>query len=205
MDSMPNHQRSWVETFAEHGITIDPTLPCLREGEKALETCKWICARYQVSWSESKCADFVEEKRIRFRSFSGTGLFPQIEIILASCEQQEIPMAMVTGSTVVNARKVLTDSLWSRFTACVTAEDVQNGKPHPEPYLRAASAMGVDPKDCLVIENAPFGIRSARAAGCFVLALTTTLSPDHLSEADRVIESHEEILEFISEDRPWTT
>ena len=56
----------------------------------------------------------------------------------------------------------------------VTASDVAQGKPHPDPFLLAASRLGVDPADCLVVEDAPGGLEAARAAGCATLAVTTT-------------------------------
>ncbi len=75
----------------------------------------------------------------------------------------------------------------------VTADDVVNGKPHPEPYLKGAELLGVDPKACLVIEDAPAGIRAAHAAGMKVLALTSTYQASALSEADSVIAKLEQI------------
>ncbi|KAF9462297.1 phosphatase [Collybia nuda] len=57
---------------------------------------------------------------------------------------------------------------------CVMAEDVQNGKPHPEPYFTGASRCGVNPEKCIVIEDSPNGIRSGKAAGCKTLAVLTS-------------------------------
>src|SRR6267154_5162917 len=56
----------------------------------------------------------------------------------------------------------------------VTADDVANGKPHPEPYLKGAELLGMKPGDCLVVEDAPAGIRSAHAGGMKVIALSST-------------------------------
>jgi mannitol-1-/sugar-/sorbitol-6-phosphatase len=69
----------------------------------------------------------------------------------------------------------------------VTSDDVINGKPHPEPYLRGAEWMGVSPAECLVIEDAPAGIESARAGGMRVLGITSTYAVTALEHADQVI------------------
>lgn len=69
----------------------------------------------------------------------------------------------------------------------VTSDDVINGKPHPEPYLRGAEWMGVSPAECLVIEDAPAGIESARAGGMSVLGITSTYAVTALEHADQVI------------------
>lgn len=70
----------------------------------------------------------------------------------------------------------------------VTADDVANGKPHPEPYLKAAGLLGVKPEECLVIEDAPAGIRAAHAGGMKVIGLSSTYEASKLSEADAVVE-----------------
>jgi sugar-phosphatase len=69
----------------------------------------------------------------------------------------------------------------------VTADDVANGKPHPEPYLKGAELLGVKPADCLVIEDAPAGIQSAQAGGMKVVGITSTYGADALAQADGVI------------------
>jgi len=69
----------------------------------------------------------------------------------------------------------------------VTADDVANGKPHPEPYLKGAELLGMKPGDCLVVEDAPAGIRSAHASGMKVIALSSTYPAEKLGKADAVI------------------
>jgi sugar-phosphatase len=68
----------------------------------------------------------------------------------------------------------------------VTADDVQRGKPAPDPYLLAAERLGVAPADCLVIEDAPAGVEAAKAAGAKVVAVTTTHQADDLGQADAI-------------------
>jgi mannitol-1-/sugar-/sorbitol-6-phosphatase len=69
----------------------------------------------------------------------------------------------------------------------VTSDDVTNGKPHPEPYLLGAQRMGFRPEECLVIEDAPAGIQSARAAGMRVIGMASTYTPERLVDADLVV------------------
>jgi sugar-phosphatase len=68
----------------------------------------------------------------------------------------------------------------------VTADQVTHGKPAPDPYLLAAARLGVDPEDCLVLEDAPSGIAAGRAAGMTVWAVTTTHDAAELGHAHRV-------------------
>jgi sugar-phosphatase len=69
----------------------------------------------------------------------------------------------------------------------VTADDVSRGKPDPEPYLKGAARLGFAPAECLVIEDAPAGIQSARAGGMKVVGITSTYKADALVHADAVI------------------
>ena len=71
--------------------------------------------------------------------------------------------------------------------AMVTSDDVTHGKPHPEPYLKGANRLGFAPRECLVIEDAPAGIESARAGGMKVLGLSSTYAAEFLRHADAVI------------------
>jgi sugar-phosphatase len=65
----------------------------------------------------------------------------------------------------------------------ITSSDITNGKPHPEPYLKAANLLGFDAANCVVLEDAPAGIRSGRAAGARVIAFKTTASDPALLAA----------------------
>jgi len=69
----------------------------------------------------------------------------------------------------------------------VTADDVSNGKPDPEPYRKGAELLKVSPGDCVVFEDAPAGIRSAQAAGMKVISLPSTYPAEELHEADIIV------------------
>jgi mannitol-1-/sugar-/sorbitol-6-phosphatase len=71
----------------------------------------------------------------------------------------------------------------------VTSDDVTHGKPHPEPYLKGAERLGFAPTDCLVIEDAPAGIQSARTGGMKVIGLASTYKPEKLRDADAVAQN----------------
>ena len=72
--------------------------------------------------------------------------------------------------------------------AFISAEEVSQGKPHPEGYLKAAAWLQTPAPDCLVIEDAPAGIQAAHAAGIRVIGLTTTFPSTQLQEADCIVE-----------------
>ncbi len=75
----------------------------------------------------------------------------------------------------------------------VAADEVINGKPHPEPYLKGANALGYSANQCVVFEDAPSGIESATQAGAKVIAVACTFGPEKLSRADAIIRSLAEV------------
>ena len=75
----------------------------------------------------------------------------------------------------------------------VTSDDVVNGKPDPEPYLKGAMGLGFPPAECLVLEDAPAGIQSGRAGGMKVIGMASTYKPEKLAAADAVVRGFEQI------------
>ncbi|MFJ4039456.1 HAD-IA family hydrolase [Microbacterium sp. NPDC090007] len=95
--------------------------------------------------------------------------------------------AIVTSGSVPIASARLAAAGYDRPAVFVTVDDVERGKPDPEPFLLAAARLGAAPRRCLVVEDAPAGIAAARAAGCAVLALTGTTADEELA-ADLVVD-----------------
>ena len=102
--------------------------------------------------------------------------------LLADLRAAEVPCALVTMSYQRFVAPILAALPPDSFAVVVTGDSVDQGKPHPEPYLTAAAALGVLAKDCLAIEDSETGARSAEAAGCTVLCV-----PNHVAigEGDR--------------------
>lgn len=95
--------------------------------------------------------------------------------------------AVVTSAGGELARRRLEWACLPSPRCLISAEQVQEGKPSPEGYLRAAAELDVDASACVVIEDSPAGIEAARAAGMSVVALTTTHDADELPSVDMVL------------------
>ena len=96
---------------------------------------------------------------------------PGAKQLLEALNQAGVPCALVTMSWKAVADEVLRRLPPDSFQAVITGDIVLNGKPHPEPYRRAASELAVDPLSCVAIEDSPPGVASAEAAGCVVVAV----------------------------------
>ena len=91
--------------------------------------------------------------------------------LLASLRDAGVPCALVTMSYERFVAPILRHLSAETFRVIVTGDQVERGKPHPEPYLTAAASLGLDPQDCVAIEDSNTGAKSAEAAGCAVLVV----------------------------------
>ena len=106
------------------------------------------------------------------------------------------PLAVASGALRHEIELILEHGrIREHFQAIVSAEDVSRSKPYPDPFLKAHSLLnandtgGIEPHNCLVIEDSIAGIRAARHAGMRCVAVTTSYDREQLSEADRIVDS----------------
>jgi len=90
---------------------------------------------------------------------------PGAKDLLLLLRKNKVKTALVTMSMHRMAKEVVDSIGFDAFDVIVAGDDVIHGKPHPEPYLKAAELLGVDPKDCVAFEDSISGLRSAEAAG----------------------------------------
>lgn len=109
---------------------------------------------------------------------NGVPLMPGALTVLEHLAAQKVPLALATSSTRKTALKHLTTTgLISRFKAIVTRCDVEQGKPHPEPYNQAAALLGVSPARCVAVEDTEVGARAAIAAGTQTVMIPSMRAP----------------------------
>ena len=180
VDSIGSVERSWVRFSQEYGI--DPALLLGYHGVPARGVLEALLP------DVDQVVAFARIESIEVDDVEGVVALPGAEVALDTLGAQGIPTAIVTSaSRPLFSARVRASGLRAP-DAVVTADDVEQGKPAPDPYLAAAEALGVDPVDCLVVEDAPSGIRSGRAAGCATLAVGSTTPPEELAAvADAVV------------------
>lgn len=108
-------------------------------------------------------------------------------------------------AVATSGRKISQENVFNKFglhdffDAVITGDQVENGKPHPEPYLKTSELLGFEPHECLVIEDSDNGIKSAKAAGCYAVGITTTFNAQRLREAgaDKIIANLQEFSEIM--------
>jgi len=197
VDSMPYHYDSWLQIFQSLGIYVDKTEIYQREGERGLVTLSEILGANGKDLSFADRERLLREKEILFKKMASPRLFPGIEVLIGDLKREGYALGLVTGTSREEIDSVLPARLIETFDVIVTGDSVERGKPSPEPYLKALAGLRIKPFDAVVIENAPYGIRSAKSAGIYCIAITTSLPKAYLKEADLVCDSLEEVKSLI--------
>jgi len=145
---------------------------------------EWLCLKDpKIKVTEN---EFVAYKREYFSKFaeSKIKLVPNVLVFVNFLKEQGIRTALVTATS-----RVAFDFFYKKFDLSkyfevfITGNDVKNLKPDPEAYLKAVNLLGLEPKNCVVIEDSPIGVQSGKSAGCFVVGRESTVSKNVLLRA----------------------
>lgn len=176
IDSTPAVLRAWATWAAEHGLT-----PADLAGQHGVPSAGVVRAVLpEPRWQ----AAIERINELEIADVEGIVVLPGAAEALASLHDAK--NAIATSCTRPLAEARIRAAQLVPPSIIVTVDDVARGKPHPDPFLEAASRLGVDPTRCLVVEDAPKGLQAARAAGCQTLAVITTTPRDEL-DADGVV------------------
>jgi mannitol-1-/sugar-/sorbitol-6-phosphatase len=180
VDSTRSVERQWRVWAAEHGLDVNSLL-AVTHGLRTSETIARVAPHLNVQ-SE---VDRIEAREAA--DTEGVEVMPGARELVASIPANR--WAVVTSGTRLLATARLNLARIPIPGVLVTAEDVVNGKPDPEPYRRGAERLALSPSECIVIEDAPAGITSGRAAGARVIALAGTYPAAELRSANAILQS----------------
>ncbi len=171
--------------FAEHGVKVQPSdaLPFVGTGENSYISGIGITNGFEVEIERDKARTYQIYGEIthgKLKSLPGT------ESFIRKCKEKGLKLAVASSADRVkieiNLREIGLPI--NTFDAIVSGEDVERKKPFPDIYILAAQKIGLNPDECLVVEDAVSGVKAAKSAGCKCLALTTSFTADKLVEAD---------------------
>jgi len=184
IDSMPYHFLAWYEALRAYGVRVSCFDVYTKEGENWEKTLKDLLVRAGIRPKKSLLKEIFLKRQKIFKSYFKRFIFKGADNFLVCLKDRGYILGLVTGSPLQEVHKILPLKILSLFDSVVAGNQVKRGKPHPEPYIKCAKSLGLRPAQCVVIENAPFGIESAQKAGMFCIALTTSLPREYLKKAD---------------------
>lgn len=193
LDSMQQHAGLWQELLAGIGFEVPKRYILENEGslgpealllylqEQGLPTGEALNSLESMDQLLSRQASlYIKRHAKQVRPFPGAAP------LLQALGRAGVPCALVTSSRRKVVQECLGNGLLTGFKALITADDVSRHKPDPEPYQKAAAALGKEPGRCLAVENAPAGIASALSAGATCYAVCSTLPADALNQAHQI-------------------
>ncbi len=193
VDSMPYHFISWFETMRKYNIRVTPFEIYGKEGEKSELCVEYFFKKAKRKITKEKIKKITRERAEKFNEYFKPYIFAGVEEIIRGLKKQGYKTAVVTGSAKADAVKILPAKIYNLFDAIISSDIVKKGKPHPEPYLTASALLNVSPSQCMVVENAPYGVKSAKSAKMYCVAVTTSLPEQYLKQADKICTDIKEV------------
>ena len=202
-NSMPYHAESWAYAMTKHGLPYTPEECYRNEGRTSTGV---IQEYFQRIYGKEATPELIEaiytDKTEHFNEMTGgfPGTIPGVSDVLHFLYDHGVQCWVVTGSGQHNLIDALNETFDHVFTGIISSFDVQYGKPNPEPYLKAWTRSGFKKEECMVVENAPLGVRAAKAAELFACAVNTGPLPDSdlaAEGADRIFPDMYALLEWL--------
>jgi beta-phosphoglucomutase len=196
VDNMRFHAKAWKQMLAENNVRMDAHDFLVKTAGK---TNREIVPTVFGAISDERIAELGERKETLYREFFQAhrkAVDGAIEFLEAA-RNLGVKMAVATAAPIGNVEFIL-DGLELRrfFQAVVTAADVSKGKPDPEIFLKSAEKLDVEPKNCIVFEDAIGGFEAAHRAGMKSIGIATVNSIDEILKLDSVIEAHKDFTEL---------
>jgi len=194
IDSAAHHEKSWDRLAGLEKLHLPPGH--FKRGF-GMKNEKIIPDLLQWTQDAAEIQRLSLRKEVLYREIlteSGLSPLPGVKTWLERLRDARIPCAIGSSTHLLNIQTSLgLIYLESYFSAIVSAEDVEHGKPHPDVFLKAAKKLGVPPARCVVFEDAQAGIQAARAAGMKVIGVATTHPASSLRDVDRTVERLDEL------------
>jgi beta-phosphoglucomutase len=195
IDSMHLHSDSWYTVFEEVGIRIDSKDIYLLEGNTDNGIIKNIFEKYGKKLKPQYIEYLAKKKNEVFK-------FDQVEPFKGTFEclkdlKLHLKLAAVSGSSRSIVEKAINKFFPDCFDVIITGDETERGKPDPYPYLKALEKLNFTKKECIVVENAPLGIKSANSAGIYCVAVASTLTSEYLQYANFVFEDHAALFDYL--------
>lgn len=195
--TMEDNYKAWANSLAPYGIQIAREEYFLMEGSPPKKVAETFLKINNLGLESVNDIVRLKEKHyLENRSFS---LYDGAQELIESLKVKGLDLGLVTGASRQRLMGTGINAFLSQFDVLITGDQVSNGKPSPEPYLLCSQKLSATPSECLVVENAPMGIESAKKAGMFCVAICSTLGRQHLGLADEILNTISELSSLLNQ------
>jgi len=197
IDSMSAHFKAWTEILSPyHKLTTKEFEGYAGRGIGDIFS--ELQEKYSIPYSVDQW------RKMKHKIYLGLqdeiNLFPNVLETLDDIKTRGLKMAVGTSETMRITENILIRlEIRKYFKAIVGSDQVKKAKPDPEIFLKSAEALGVEPENAVVIEDAPSGVEAAKRAKMKCIAITNTVEKEELSKADFIINDIKQILDITKE------
>jgi HAD superfamily hydrolase (TIGR01509 family) len=193
VNSLPFHKQAWQETFAKRGKDFTDGDFKWANGRRNEEIIPHFLA---MKMSLAEVNVIADEKEATFRHLVKDSIkaLPGVIELIKSLAKAKYELAVVSSTPKENIELITkTLGINKYFSLLINGDDVKEGKPSPQCFLLGAEKLGIEAKNCVVMEDAVVGVNAAKRAGMYCIAVSNTCSREDIAEADIVVDSLAEI------------
>lgn len=191
--TMEDHFTAWKAALDSFGISLKEEEYYPLEGMAVNEIAKRYC--YDNNLNESCALQILQKKEEYYSQNHFFEFYPGVEELIKLLHSKGIKLGIVSGGLQQRIIKSVPPDFLNMFKTIITSDKTKRGKPFPDPYLKGLQELQLKPEECLVVENAPLGIKAAKNAGVYCIAIASTVSKKKLVEADEVVDCFEELFQ----------
>lgn len=188
VDTMTLHFAAWKKSIKQlYGINIKKEDFYRLEGIKLKKIAPTILKEYNFDTSTINYKQLITLKEKFFLEKYKLKYYPYVLSTIKNIKLRKIKLGIVTSGLKKRLSKSLPREFLTNFDVIITGDDTKQGKPSKQPFYIAMKKLKLSPRECIIVENAPLGIKSAKKAKMFCFAITSTLQKRYLSEADIIV------------------
>ena len=185
---MKNHFDAWGKASFDYGIKLEAEYYYPLEGTNVYEIARKIFNSNNMHGDEK---GLVAKKEKYFLEKNAFSLYKGVEYLIDKLSSNNIKLGIVTAGLQERIFSSVPKQFLDMFDVIICGDGTAKGKPFPDPYLKGMKKLKLEPKDCIVVENSPIGVESAKAAGAYCVAICSTLGEEYFTKADVTFNSFE--------------
>ena len=194
--TMEDNYLAWVKAFRTIVVEMDKTDYFMNEGLNTKHVAIRELKKNNLPIEQAE--EIVKLKEKYYLESNNFSFYPGVMELIISLKDN-YRLGIVSGASLQRLKKTVSQEFLRLFDTIITGDKVINPKPAPEPYMLASNGLQIPAGECIVVENAPLGIKAAKNANMLCVAICSTLDKKNLSQADYILESILELKNLLSQ------
>ncbi len=195
--SMHLHYNGWKKVLLKNNVNITKQDFYEKEGTKLQELLKYFFNKNNQTFNSNLLEELIKQKNKYFIENNKVKFYPGVLSLIKYLKKKNFFISIVTAGSRTRIINSISNDFLKNFDTIITGDDCKKGKPFPDPYLLSLKYSKLKKSECIIVENAPLGIKAGNAAGIQTLGITNTLDKIYLIQAKYIVDSYKEIKKII--------